>query len=153
MAEEIVEEVVEEEVTEETPEPTEPEIDWQKRALEAEALIVKQKQKAKKQPITNTVSDTDSKLWEIAEMIQEGYTKADADFISKNGGKEALADPNSYVSVALRSIREQRRAENAASQTNNQTGVSEVERKYTPEQLSNMSAEELEKILPHAEPQ
>jgi hypothetical protein len=94
----------------------------------------------------------DSKLWEIAEMIQSGYTRADAEFIQKNGGTEALKDPNSYVAVALRTIQEQRRAELAASQTSSGSGQSELERKYTPEQLKNMSVEELRKILPHAEP-
>lgn len=91
----------------------------------------------------------DSKLWEIAEMIQQGYTKADADFIASNGGKEALKDPNSYVSVAIRTVREQRKAEEASNATQS-VGMSEVERKYTPEQLQNMSVEELEKILPRA---
>ena len=91
----------------------------------------------------------DSKLWEIAEMIQQGYTKADADFITNNGGKEALKDPNSYVSVAIRSVREQRKAEEASNATQS-TGMSEVERKYTPEQLQNMSVKELEKLLPRA---
>ena len=93
----------------------------------------------------------DSKLWEIAEMIQQGYTRQDADFISKNGGIDAMKDPNSYVSVAMRTIREQRMAENAASQTSSNTGMSEVERKFTPEQLQNMTAAELAKILPHAD--
>jgi hypothetical protein len=91
----------------------------------------------------------DSKLWEIADMIQQGYTKADADFIANNGGKEALKDPNSYVSVAIRTVREQRKAEEASNATQS-VGMSEVERKYTPEQLQNMSVAELEKILPRA---
>lgn len=92
----------------------------------------------------------DEKIWEVAEMIQQGYTKADAEFIQKNGGREALKDPNSYVSVALRTLQEQRKAEQAASETTTVSGMSEIERKYTPEQLKNMSIQELEKILPHA---
>lgn len=98
------------------------------------------------------VQPDDSRIWEIADMITKGYTKADAEFIAKNGGAEALKDSNSYVSVALSAIQEQRRAEQAAAQTSSGTGLSDVERKYTPEQLKNMSAAELAKILPHAEP-
>lgn len=92
----------------------------------------------------------DEKIWEVAEMIQQGYTRADAEFIQTNGGKEALKDPNSYVSVALRALHEQRKAEQAASETTS-SGISEIERKYTPEQLKNMSIADLEKILPHAD--
>ena len=92
----------------------------------------------------------DEKIWEVAEMIQSGYTRSDAEFIQRNGGREALKDPNSYVSVALRTLQEQRKAESAASETTT-SGLSEIERKYTPEQLKNMSIAELEKILPHAD--
>jgi len=92
----------------------------------------------------------DDRLWEIAEMIQQGYTKADADFIARNGGREAMSDQNSYVSIAMRTLREQRSAEQAAGATQSNAGMSDVERKYTPEQLKNMSVAELEKLLPHA---
>lgn len=96
-------------------------------------------------------TNLDDRLWEVAEMIQQGYTRADAEFVSKNGGREALKDPNSYVSVAIRTLHEQRRAESAVDNTTHTAGMSEIERKFTPEQLKNMSVEELEKILPHAE--
>lgn len=95
----------------------------------------------------------DDKVWEVAEMIRQGYTRADAEFIQKNGGSEAMQDPNSYVSVAMRTLQEQRKAEQASHGTETSTsGLSQIERKYTPEQLKNMSIEELEKILPRAEP-
>ena len=101
-------------------------------------------------PKVVTQPNDDSKLWEIAEMIQQGYTKSDADFIARNGGRESMQDPNSYVSIALRTLREQRTAEQASSATAQGVGMSEIERKYTPEQLKNMSVKELEAILPHA---
>lgn len=94
--------------------------------------------------------NTEDEIWSIAEMIREGYDRQDVDFIRKNGGKDALNDPNSYVAIALRHKMEQKRAEAAASQTSFATGASEVERKYTPEQLEKMSSKELAKILPHA---
>lgn len=108
-------------------------------------------QKEEKKIIKEDSQVSDEKLWEIAEMIQEGYTRADADFISKNGGRDALKDPNSYVSIALKSIKEQRAAEIAASQTGNQSNATEVERKYTEEQLKNMPLSKLKEILPHAD--
>ena len=100
----------------------------------------------------NTMAPDDSRIWEIADMITKGYTKNDAEFIAKNGGTESLKDPNSYASVALHAIQEQRRAEQAASQTSSGSGLSDVERKYTPEQMKNMTSAELAKILPHADP-
>lgn len=120
------------------------------RARKAEAEAKALKEAAKPEPQAEAKTSDDDKLWEIAEMIQEGYTRADAEFIQKNGGRQALNDPNSYVSVAVTNIREQRRAELAASQTDT-SGGSAIERKYTQEQLQNMSADELEKLLPHAE--
>jgi hypothetical protein len=87
----------------------------------------------------------------LIDLRIDGYTREDADFILRNGGRKALDDANSYVSIAIKARREQRLSEEAASQTSqNSSQLSEVERKYTPEQLKNMSAKELEKILPHA---
>lgn len=87
----------------------------------------------------------------LIDLRIDGYSREDADFILRNGGRKALEDANSYVSIAIKARREQRLSEEAASQTlQNSSQLSEVERKYTPEQLKNMSAKELEKILPHA---
>jgi hypothetical protein len=86
---------------------------------------------------------------EVADLILDGYTKDDVRFIMANGGRTALKDENSYLAIAINTKREQRRAEQAAAQTTNGGGT-EIERKYTPEQLKNMSSKELEKILPHA---
>ena len=128
-----------------------------KKQILARAKKAEEELKALKvPPPTQTITKeepqgSDEKLWEIAEMIQEGYTRADADFISKNGGKSALKDPNSYVSIALKSIKEQRAAEIAASQTGNQSNASEVERKYTEEQLKSMPLSKLKEILPHTD--
>lgn len=140
-------------------EATQQETDWKAEALKYKAMAHKYKQratepKAPKAPETAVApqENIDEKIWEVAEMIRQGYTKADAEFIQRNGGKKALEDQNSYVAVALRTMQEQRRAEQAASAVNSTAGQSEVERKYTPEQLKNMSVEELEKLLPHADP-
>jgi hypothetical protein len=148
------------EQTEETQD--EQEKDWKSEALKYKAMAYKYRIKAQegeksqpKKPISKeepAPESDDDRLWEVAELIQKGYTREDAKFIQSNGGKEALKDPNSYVSAALRTIQEQRRAESEASKATAGTGQSEIERKYTEEQLKNMSAEELAKILPHADP-
>ena len=92
----------------------------------------------------------DDQLWDLADYIREGYSREDVSFIVANGGREALKDPNSYTSIAIKSKMEQRRAEAAAAGTSDTSGMSEIERKYTPEQLKAMSATELAKILPKA---
>lgn len=95
-------------------------------------------------------SSIDDKLWTVAEMIREGYTRQDVDFIMRNGGKEALNDPKSIVSVAMKTVMEQRNAELQAAKATDTSGLTDAERKYTPEQLKKMSRAELEKLLPHA---
>ena len=120
------------------------------RAKAAEAELKAYKNQLTPPPQSDIPSpQLDDKLWEVAEYIREGYSREDVDFIIKNGGKEALAQPDSYVSVALKAKQEQRRAEEAAAQTG-KSGFGEIERQYTPEQLKNMSAKELEAILPKA---
>lgn len=115
------------------------------RAKKAETLAKELKTQKPEQKITNKPIDLDEEKFELR---LQGYSKEDVNFILNNGGSEALKDKNSLVSLALSEKRKQAEAENAAQQTTNTSGMSEVERKYTPEQLKNMSAKDLEKILP-----
>ncbi len=87
---------------------------------------------------------------EVLDLRLEGYSKTDVEFIMRNGGRKSLEDKNSLTYIAIQNKKEQERAENAASKTVDTSSMSEVERKYTPEQLKNMSAKELEAILPRA---
>lgn len=87
---------------------------------------------------------------DVASFLLEGYSKDEVKFILANGGREALQDKDSYVAIAINTKRDQRKAEQAASQTSFGSGMTEVERKFTPEQLKNMSSEELKEILPHS---
>jgi len=123
------------------------------RAKRAEGFVkdqdgnwVKKTKPVTREIITPPADIEDERL----ELRLQGYSKDDVKFIMQNGGSKILEDKNSLVSIALNTRREQRRAEQAAQQTTNTAGLSEVERKYTPEQLKNMTAKELEKILPHA---
>lgn len=121
-----------------------PDGSWVKKAKPTDKPI-NNKEKAGADP-----SQIEDQVWTIAEMIREGYTREDANFIMKNGGREALKDPNSYVARALAATMEQRKAEAEASKVSSGSGTSEAERKFTQEQLKNMSSADLAKILPHA---
>jgi hypothetical protein len=75
------------------------------------------------------------------EEMEEVFAYAKAKNISYD---EALKSP--VISTYLEKSREQRRAEQA--QVDVESGRSDVERKYTDEQLRSMSLEELRKIIP-----
>jgi len=82
-------------------------------------------------------------------LYRQGYTETEIDFIMHNGGMKSLADEKSPMSLGLKVAREQRNAEDATAKMSDSSGLSEVERKYTTEQLKNMTSKELEAILPH----
>lgn len=117
------------------------------RAKKAESLV-----KSAKRP--QTIIREEPKDFfedERLDLLSQGYSKDQIKFIMNNGGTKALEDSNSLVSLALKTQKEQKKAEEAASRVEDTSHLSEVERKYTDEQLRNMSLEELKKILPHAE--
>jgi hypothetical protein len=87
---------------------------------------------------------------EVVDLRLDGFSKQDVEFIMKNGGRKALEDKNSYTSIAINARKEQAKAEAAANKTVDTSGMSELERKYTPEMMKNMTAKELKNILPHA---
>jgi hypothetical protein len=106
--------------------------------------------------ISSSTTDTD-KVWEVADLISKGYNKQDAEFIEKNGGKAALADPNSYTSIALKAMMEQRTAERAATQTDQSGGEDSflavnfnLPKNPTTADLKKSIAD-MEKALPHAD--
>jgi len=127
-----------------------------KRAKAVPSLLARTRKaeaKNKAPQINKTEVNNDSlkdEMWTIADYIRDGYDREDVDFIMRNGGRDALKDSNSYVSIALKQKMEQRKAENATLQNGGGSQLSEFERKYTPEQLENMSSAELAKILPRA---
>lgn len=119
-----------------------------KRQLAARAKRAEEELKKLKSSQVKETQETKPKsfdLDEVTDLRLDGYTKDEVAFIMKNGGRKSLeGDP--FVKVAIEKIREQRKAEQAIPDTNSEK--SEVERKYTKEQLSKMSTEELIKILP-----
>jgi hypothetical protein len=116
------------------------------RAKAAEETAKKLKETSTPPPAPTPKNDSKGyDLDEVTDLRLDGYSKDEVKFIMQNGGRKALED-NSFVKVAIEKIREQKKAEQAIPEM--ESGKSEVERKYTQEQLSKMSAEELYKILP-----
>lgn len=106
-----------------------------------------------KEPIINNPSVTPKDILKSDEFVlhRMGYDETEIEVIMNNGGKKILEDKNSPITLGIHASREQRGAEDASSRANSSSQLSEVERKYTPEQLQGMTAAELSKILPHAD--
>ena len=116
------------------------------RAKAAEETV--KKFKASETPAPTPKTDVKGfDLDEVTDLRLDGYSKDEVKFIMQNGGRKALED-NSFVKVAIEQIRTQKKAEQAIPDMD--SGKSDIERKYTQEQLAKMSAEELYKILPKA---
>ena len=119
------------------------------RAIKAETLL-KERAPEKETITTSTPTGQVTLNDEVVDLRLDGYSKQEVEWIMNNGGRKVLDDPNSLVSIAIKAQREQLRAEQAADDTNSNVGLSEIERKYTPEQLRNMPLKELEALLPRA---
>lgn len=94
-------------------------------------------------------ADSDSNITERLDRIElqtKGYADSEVDFILRNGGKKALDDE--FVKAAIETKRQQAKAENATVDTD--SAKSDIEKKYTQDQLKEMSVADLEKILPRA---
>lgn len=99
---------------------------------------------------TPTPNDLDkqNEAWkEKIELKAEGYSDEEIDFLQRNGGRAKKDDP--FVKAALESVRAQKKSE--AAQVSDDTNKSDIEKKYTHEQLRDMPTAELEKILPKAQ--
>ena len=120
------------------------------RMKKAEEAVKSLKTKSQEVKVETPATQVDKKgfnnfdLDEVTDLRLDGYSKEEVKFIMNNGGRKSLEDP--FVKVAIEKNREQRKAEQAIPEM--ESGKSEVERKYTQEQLSKMSADELYKILP-----
>ncbi len=115
--------------------------EWKTKAFEVESTTITTPPLAQKPYEIND---------EVVDLRLDGYSKDEVSWIMQNGGRKSLEDQTSYTAIAINAKREQSRAEAAASQTADTAGLSELERKYTKEQMDAMSVKELEAILPHA---
>lgn len=139
----------EEQTAEETNNVTLSKAEFTKLQRKAIAYDVNKKQ-PKEEIISKSITPRDILQSEEMKLYREGYDEKQIEFIMHNGGRKVLEDKNSPVSVAISALREQAKAEDAANRTQEGSQLSEVERKFTPEQLANMPTAELEKVLPHA---
>lgn len=83
-------------------------------------------------------------------LYRQGYSEEEIDLVMHNGGIKALADEKSPLAMGLKFAREQRLAEEASGKVADTSGQSEVERKYTPEQMRSMKKEDLAKLIGYA---
>lgn len=114
--------------------------------------------KKPKQPETTTVNEQPvvpkpSDILKAPEfrLHRQGYTEEDIDLIMHNGGPDILKNENHPITLGINAARAQRKAEEAASNTTDSVGLSDIERKYTEQDLRKMPKEELEKMLPHVQ--
>jgi predicted metalloendopeptidase len=91
-----------------------------------------------------TPTGSDDKLKEL-ELKIDGYNKDEIELI-KEFGYEKVSNP--IVQKAIEVMRQERKSKDADVQVANKSAVY---KKYTNEDLQNMSVEELRKILPHAD--
>lgn len=98
----------------------------------------------------NTIKPSDILKADEFKLYRQGYSEREIDIIMHNGGAKILEDKDNPIVIGLNATQQQRRAEDMASRAGGSSQLSEVEQKYTPEQLANMSSEELKKVLPHA---
>lgn len=82
-------------------------------------------------------------------LHRQGYNEEEIELIMNNGGAAILENKTHPLVLGIEAARTQRSAEVAAAAVVDSTGASEVERKYTPDQLRAMPTSDLEKILPH----
>ncbi len=82
-------------------------------------------------------------------LYRAGYTEAEIDLIMHNGGAKILEDKANPLVLGLLAAKEQRGAEDAASRTQDSSGLSDIERKYTEQDMRNMSKDDLAKLIPH----
>ena len=116
------------------------------RARAAEELVKKSRETSKTVEAPKPSEDRDYRD-EVYDLRLDGYSRDEAQFIMKNGGRKSLEE-NTFVKVAIEKIREQKNAEKAIPDVD--SGKSDIERKYTTEQLQKMPLDKLKELLPHA---
>lgn len=96
---------------------------------------------------TTDITTPDSERMDRLELRQEGYAPEVVDKIMELGGKAALA--NEILKKSADELQADFNARQAAAIEEGPQGTSRT--KYSKEELANMSVEEMEKILPHAD--
>ncbi len=120
------------------------------RAKEAEAEVKALKAKPViSEPVPSQVRPSDILRADEFKLYRQGFTESEIDLIMHNGGAKILEEKTNPLVLGLQAAREQRGAEDAAGRITDSSGLSDIERKYTEQDMRNMKKEDLEKMLPH----
>jgi hypothetical protein len=126
--------------------------DYKAEALKWKAIAERNKKKPNiSESVTkqSEVKPSDILKADEFKLYRQGYTESEIDLIMHNGGAKILEDKTNPLVLGLQAAKEQRGAEDAANRVTDSSGLSEIERKYTEQDLRNMSSKDLEKLLPH----
>ena len=117
------------------------------RLRKADRAIIKNKKAPEPKAEKKVTNEVPSDRIDRIELRQEGYPPEIVDAIMDLGGSQALKNP--VIKKTVEDMVVQHKAEQASKV---QGGAnSSVNTKYSKEDLKNMTVEELEKVLPHAE--
>lgn len=108
------------------------------------------KEKPQTQNINNTqaqVKPLDILRSDEMKLHRMGYDEEEIVLIMNNGGAKILENKTHPLVLGLQTSREQKKAETASGLVSDKVGLSEVERKYTPEQMRNMKPDELANLI------
>lgn len=121
------------------------------KKAEAEAKALKEKPVISDTVVVKSSEVKPSDILKADEfkLYRAGYTESEIDLIMHNGGAKILEDKVNPLVLGLNAAKEQRGAEDAASRVSDSSGLSDIERKYTEQDMRNMKKEDLEKLLPH----
>ena len=127
-------------------------VDYKAEALKWKAIAARNAKKPHiSEQTTNNIRPSDILKADEFKLYRAGYTESEIDLIMHNGGAKALEDVKSPLYLGLQAVKEQRGAEDAASRATDSSGLSDIERKYTEQDMRNMKKEDLEKLIPHTQ--
>lgn len=121
------------------------------KKAEADAKTLREKPEPEVVRQPSEVKPSDILKADEFKLYRAGYTEAEIDLIMHNGGAKILEDKANPLVLGLEAAKEQRGAEDAASRVSDSSGLSDIERKYTEQDMRNMSKEDLAKMLPHVD--
>lgn len=112
------------------------------------------KQVEVKPAISEVIKPTETKPSDILnsdefKLYRDGYTNQEIDLIMHNGGYKLLEDKANPLVLGLQASKEQRGAEDAANRVSDSSGLSDIERTYTEQDMRNMKKEDLANLIPH----
>lgn len=109
------------------------------KKAEAEAKALKEKS----QPISEPAKPSEILKAPEFRLSRQGFDEDEIDLIMRNGGPDILKNETHPITLGINAARTQRNAEKAAALASDSSGLSDIERKYTVEELRAMKPDEL----------